>query len=74
MKLAAIVNEKINLSGIEYQGNSYYLMCIPIPLEDACFRKPERLIIKMHFLLMVVPLMTNSVLSMICSVFPFGLV
>jgi hypothetical protein len=47
---------------------------IPVPLEGARFRKPERTIIKAHFLLMVVPLKTNLTTSMFCSVFPQGLV
>jgi hypothetical protein len=47
---------------------------IPVPLEDARFRKPERIIIKAHLLLMVVPLKTNVTTSMFCSVFPIGLV
>jgi len=63
---------------------------IPVPLEDARFRKPERIIIKAPFLLMViqenmllhslisyihvVSLETNVTTGMFCSVFPKGLV
>jgi hypothetical protein len=63
---------------------------IPAPLEDARFRKPERVIIKAHFLLMVIQenvllhsligyihvasLKTNVTTNMVCSVFPEGLV
>jgi hypothetical protein len=47
---------------------------IPAPLEDARFRKPERVIIKAHFLLMVIPLKTNVTTNMFYSVFPEGLV
>ncbi len=47
---------------------------IPAPPEDARFRKPERIIIKAHFLLMVIPLKTNVTTSMLGSVFPKGLV
>jgi len=49
-------------------GNGY----IPVPLEDARFRKSERFIIKAHFLLRVVPLKRNVTQSMICQAFPKG--
>jgi len=45
---------------------------IPVPLEDARFRKFERFIIKAHFLSRVVPLKRNITQGMICSVFPKG--
>ena len=45
---------------------------IPVPLEDARFRKLERFIIKAHFLSRVVPLKRNVTQGMICSGFPKG--
>jgi len=45
---------------------------IPVPLEDARFRKSERFIPKAHFLSRVVPLKINVTLGMICSAFPKG--
>jgi len=45
-------------------------MYIPVPLEEARSRKPERIIIEAHFLLMVAPLKTNVTTSMFYSVFP----
>jgi hypothetical protein len=47
---------------------------IPVPLEDARFSKPERIIIEAHFWLMVVPLKTNVTTSMFYSYFPQGIV
>ena len=45
---------------------------IPVPLEDARFRKSEQFIIKAHFLSRVAPLKRNVTQGMICSVFPKG--
>jgi len=45
-------------------------MTIPAPLEDARFRKTERIIIKEHFLLRVIPLIINVTTNMVCSGFP----
>jgi len=45
---------------------------IPVPLEDARFRKSEQFIIKAHFLSRVAPLKRNVTQGMICSGFPKG--
>ena len=65
-------------------------MTIPVPLEDARFRKSERFIIKAHFFIKghsgeFAPAFSNNTIhvaslkrkvkqSIICSVFPKGLV
>ena len=41
---------------LHFKWNGY----IPVPFEDARFRKPGRIIIEAHFLLMVVPLKTTA--------------